>query len=541
MDALTNAGTGRSERLTTMPERGRGWRSATSSRPRGGSFFWPQTMRQVASICLMAAVILVLSLSLLMAPRRTGDAHQYLVMAMQLAQLRPPSLAPSEEEAYRDWFTAQPGAYGFPDGARALRQPALIAKERQEFSHFWFYPLLATPTLKITEVLGGHPLAAFAVTNALLLAAALWVAARAFNPLAALLVLASPLPWFVGRAQVEVFTLSMLTLVMAAAARRRWGWVGIALAVAATQNAPIALALPLVWAAAGIDWCIDRRRSGLPLTPERAVAVRVTLFAMAALGIAMLHPAYYLWRLGVLTPQQLNGGIAQELPSLARYLAPILDPDIGFLFWLPLTAILAIAGTVRAVRSQRDVQSLLPLALGLAIGIWFLFVFAQTTNVNSGGTVHVSRYVLWLIPLLLPALDAATRPLLTWVPAPALLTACCALALYLVVFWPDQPERYVEHSPQATWLMTHALDFYRPLPEVFVERTLHVDGGPGASAADPGCRLVLVVAAAPEQPCALTKEEQFTAGEQFTRKATAVWIRRGENGTSAVQTAIRRQ
>jgi hypothetical protein len=494
------------------------------------------------TLALGIALVLVTLLSLAAPPRRTGDAHQYLVMGLQLSQKRPPSLSATEESHYRSWFAAQPSSSGFPDGARAIRQPALVREGRLEFSHFWLYPLIASPAILLTNSLAVHPLSAFVIANALFFGAALWAAARAFNPLAAWVILASPLIWFIGRAQVEVFTVSLLTLSMAAAARRRWGWAAIALAVASTQNAPIAAAVPVMWLAAVFDWVCMRRMVGLSLAPEPAIARRALFYAIAAVGISLVHPVYYLWRLGVLTPQQLNGGIADELPSLDRFLAPTLDPDIGFLAWLPLAAVLVVIGVVRALRSSREsddnANSRLPLVCGLVIACWFLFVFAQTTNVNSGGTVHVSRYVLWLIPLALPAIDITTRPLLSYAPGLSLFAAMFVFAVYLGYFQPDQPERYVEHSPQATWLLTRFPTLYHPLPEVFVERTLHIDGGPNVSAADPACRLILLVKARPEQPCALTDEEKNLTAALLAEDATAAWIRRGHDGASSVLPAI---
>ena len=74
----------------------------------------------------------------------------------------------------------------------------------------------------------------------------------------------------------------------------------------------------------------------------------------------------------------------------------------------------------------------------------------------------------------------------------------------------------------------------------FVERTLHIDGGARASAADPDCRLVLVVAAQPDHPCALTALEQVSLQQRFTAGDAAVWIRRDTRGANHVTTAISR-
>jgi hypothetical protein len=315
------------------------------------------------------------------------------------------------------------------------------------------------------------------------------------------------------------------------------------MAAASTQNAPIAAAIPLFWLAGVAAWAAERRAHGQDLTPSRAETARAAAFAAAGVILALLHPAYYRWRLGVLTPQELNGGIAGSAPTLDRLLAPLIDPQIGFVAWMPITALVAAAGAwmLGRARHPRTEQRRLRLVaiVALMTGLWFLAIFAQTTNVNSGGTVHVSRYALWLLPLTLPAMSVAIRSIETRAPGLPL-TACVILfAAYLGFFRPDQPERYVEHSPQALWLMRHLPEAYRPLPEVFVERTLHIDGGPRASAAAPGCGLILIIATAPEQPCQLAAAERAEAASRFAAGDTAVWVRR--SGTeSDVTTAIRR-
>ena len=525
-------------RLLSGPRGQLNFGARLSSRPELQEFF-----TRLAPIALCLAFVLTLTLSLSAIPHRTGDAHQYIAMALQLSQLGPPSLSPEEESAYSGWLQAQSSESGFPDGARAIRQPALIRGGRQEFSHFWLYPLLAAPTTGFATAVGAHPVAAFTITNTLLFGAALWVTARTFGSVPTLLIIGSPLVWFLARAQVEIFTVSLLSLAMAAATRGRWGWAALATATASTQNAPIAATIPIFWAAAIIEWIAGRRASHSPLVPDKAETGRTLAFALSAIGIALLHPAYYLLHLGVLTPQQLNGGITGAWPTAERFLAPLIDPDIGFGPWMPITALLTVAGLALLVKSdwrggKENRHLALTLLCSAVMCVWFLFVFSQTTNVNSGGTLHVSRYALWLIPLTLPAIAVSSRYLDARVPGMLLVGGFALFAAYLTYFNPDQGERYVEHSPQATWLMTHVPAAYRPIPEIFVERTLHIDGGARASAADPACRIVLVVSAQPDQPCALTAFEQFSLREKFAEGDAAVWIRRGTQGAGGVTTAI---
>lgn len=495
-----------------------------------------------SSSALMAVLLLVIVLSFTAAPRRTGDAHQYIAMARQFARLQPPSLSIQDETQFTRWLGQQPQESGFPESTTAIRQPALVRDNRQEFSHFWIYPLLVTPLLAVSDVAGAHPVSAFTAVNSALVAAALWTVARTFGIVSALIMLASPIVWFISRAQVEAFTFSVLVLAVAAGSVGRWGVASVLVAVASTQNLPIAAVIPIFWIAGSVDWALGQRAAGRPFALDNDGKKRVLAVVAATTLIAALHPAYYLVRLGVLTPQELNGGITGAIPTTGRILAPIVDLNIGLVPWLPVTAAVWLGGTVLlfSMASRRiDVPSrtwLLALCTTVC-GAWFLLVFAQTTNVNSGGAVHMSRYVLWLLPLMLPAISVATNHLQRLRPN-ATIAAVSALALvYVGYFHPDQPERYVEHSPQASWVIDNAPALYRPIPEIFVERALHIDGGARASATVESCRVIFLLKSSPSQPCPLRESERATVEATFAAGASGLWVRRGADGSSSVSVA----
>jgi hypothetical protein len=117
--------------------------------------------------------------------------------------------------------------------------------------------------------------------------------------------------------------------------------------------------------------------------------------------------------------------------------------------------------------------------------------FAQTTNVNHGGTPGPSRYGLWLIPLALPLVLAAERE-----PGPRQRRAWAALCassfvLSLVAFAPRRPEAHLTPSPVAAWVWRHAPSLDSPLPEIFAERVTGEDGILLLPIATSDCRKVL--------------------------------------------------
>jgi hypothetical protein len=440
-------------------------------------------------------------------------------MATALADLRPPALTAEEVAAVKAWLLTQPDGSGFAGSVGMIDQPPLIVDGRQELSHFWLYPLLVAPAVWLTSLLALHPGYAFLAVNAALLGLALWQVQRAYSAVVGLLLLASPLIWFVNKAQVEIFTVALLAIAMAQARRGRWLEAGLAAAVAATQNAPILAAVACFWAAG----LVRQLRAGRQPITGRGIAL-----VLATIIIGALHPVYYLWRLGVPTPQRLNGGIHLRLPSPEHYLAVLLDPDIGLLPWLPLFGLLAAVGLVVITKVPYDLNLRLTALSALAIGGWFLFVFAQTTNVNSGGTVHVSRYALWLLPLGLPFLAATAHWLGPRLRALLPVAGTLALVAYAIAFQPGRPEVYLSQSPQAEFVTAWLPRLYRPVPEIFFERQRHQDGGVRGSVATGDCHVLLLDAGSDwrDLPCRLSPDEASAADRLFATGWEAAWINR---------------
>lgn len=547
-----------------VPAQAAGGAARRGGRARAARARWETIGRGLA----WGALLVVVVLGVRAPAQRTGDAHQYHAMAWALADLRPPALTSGEAAAYKAWLGSQPLASGFPGGVPAVDQPALVSGGRQEFSHFWVYPLLAAPFVALVDGQGPHRADAFLILNALLLAVAVWAIGRWSRLVVALLLLGSPLVWFVDKAQVEVFTFASLALAMVAAGRGAYSWAAFFGAVASTQNLPIAAAVPLFWAvgllrgwlggtgeasgnleAGGLGQGLRRRSASTARRLWSSYGSRGGAALVAAtVVVAGLQPAYYLWKLGVVTPQELNGGIAAGMPSPTRYLAPLIDPNLGLLSWAPLLGGVALLGALllawpgrrEAPWRSRELRA----AGGCAalLGGWFLAACAQTSNVNSGGTVHVSRYALWLLPLAIPFLEAAARRLEG--RSPWLLPAVGAVAFVgsAVVFRPGQPERYVVPSPQAELAGIWLGGLYRPVPEIFFERERGVDGGVTGSAANGTCTLLLLGEGAAEPACPPSEGERAEAVRLFGEGWQAVWVgRSGRLGVGAgVEGAVRR-
>jgi hypothetical protein len=360
--------------------------------------------------------------------RRVGDGREYLDMAQDLLRLHAPS----------------------------------------PYVHFWFYPLLAVPFLALVSLTWLDPFAAFVPLNLVLLAAAFHVASRVLAWPALLLLFMSPIVWWVDKAHTEVFTFSLLTIALVAMRPSPGeprplhpGWAVLCLAAAGTQNPPFLLLAPIA-----VVWLVAARTVG---PGDR----RFLTLCLAGVVLAALHPIYYSLQRGQLSA--LTPATHGRISNVDEVLAIVRDSNLGLVPNAPVFALAAMlvigVVVVRIVGGPRP--SIGPdLTFAVVAGGVFLASVSQTTNYDHGGTPGMSRYALWLIPLLIPFLRTASAAPLPGVARWSFLVLVLVSSAWSVTaFHPKWPQ-YGPRGPSwfASWLWTNAPWLDRPLPEVFVER-----------------------------------------------------------------------
>jgi hypothetical protein len=399
-------------------------------------------------------------------PRRVGDGHEYAVMALNLARLERPALTGAEAREWEDRLHAW-------DSGDVLQSADLEAAGRFDQPHFWAYSLLAAPFVAAAQAAGLSWTVGFVVLNALLLAAAAlafqWAGA---SPASALLLTASPILWWVDKVHTEALVFFLLTIAVCAWPRSPGASI-LALGGLAAQN-PAALA-PL---------------AGALVLGGRRVArgsVRGWIAAGAGPALAAAPIVYSAIRIG--RPLPLASATLLHVPGPAEILAPVLDLNVGLLWAFPALGVVVLRALTSRTRLDEAGRCLFALVTAGSL----LAVFAQTTNVNHGGTPGPSRYGLWLIPLALPLVleterDLGPRQRRAW----AVLCAS-SFVFSLVVFAPRRPEAHLAPSSVAAWVWRHAPSLDSPLPEIFVERVVGRDGALRLPVATSDCDKVLAV------------------------------------------------
>ena len=114
----------------------------------------------------------------------------------------------------------------------------------------WFYAFTAAPIVRVVETAGGSPPTAFTVFNVLLLAATGALLARRVSAVAAVLLAAGPILWWIDKPHPDVFTFSMIAAAIVLMSSAPW-WSLILLGLATAQEplAGVALAVALISAA----------------------------------------------------------------------------------------------------------------------------------------------------------------------------------------------------------------------------------------------------------------------------------------------------
>jgi hypothetical protein len=472
----------------------------------------PIRLWAITGAFLVMAVMLIAAST----PRRVGDGVEYWAMAEQLRTFRRPSAA--HGDLLRLEREARRIDNGFDESP--LRFPELVAADgRQDFPHFWLYPLVNVPALWLTSALRLHPAWAFTLTNLALFAIAFVVVSRYTSIEWSALLLAGPLLWWIDKAHGDVFTVSLIAMTCACWPRAP-AWAMVWLAGAAAQNPVLMPVWVLVAAIAFVR--VLRSEPG-------AARVRLAIGIVMGAAILAVPLAYYQARLHVWSP--LMGYTHPTTPSMRTIVSLLIDPNVGlvpnapFLMAALILAVMVALGTRRPAleaidptsppRTKSHIEMWQAVAIAIGACVILLAGYAQSTNFNHGATPGLNRWTLWLTPwpLLIVAASQAASGSESASRATAadmarhlfVLLAALNTVWALVYFRPAFAEVYRYPTRTAAWLWTHAPEWYAPAPEIFAERVSHREPAVLPVAWD-GCRTILLIGGHWPAPCTPTAD-----------------------------------
>lgn len=426
-----------------------------------------------------------------LAPRvLVGDGHEYVALYLAWLKTGRPWLSGPAYAAY-DVLRASGSLSELKTVDFMLTSAPYLAlgNGTHDVNHFWMYSGLAAILGRLCPPgLCADPTLPFLALHAVLALLVTWVGFATFGrrgiAVVGLLLVVSPTLWFAGRIHTEYFTAALTVAAVFCILVRRHPGAILMLALASTQNP--SFGIPAV--VTGLAWLTDRRQPALK---------RDAIMVAAAALIAALHPAYYWFRFGGVTPQLFGIGARADLGDVVR-LAPVwfLDPDIGLFPNWPLGLVLMGLGLASrrssGARGLERVGAAAWICLG-SILIANLVANGFGDNINSGGTVHVARYGTWYLCLFVPFALAWTYALPRMPRRSAALGLGAVVALALLSAWqyrPWLPEVTKEPTRLSLLIQTYLPGLYDPPPEVFAERYSGREPLDIAAVVGPDCRKV---------------------------------------------------
>ncbi len=401
-----------------------------------------------------------------------------------------------------------------------------------DFNHFWLYPAGAAAVGFVGDRLGlaqtshAHFLLLHAALLAGLLLLCYWTDRWKGVGAALIIACASPVLWFTNKVHTEFATVLFTTGAMALAAKRYWAGAGLLLALTSTQNISFAIPAFVCCVIALYQFCTE------PRTGVRAAVDAVFLSGAAIL--ALLHPAYYFFRFGGITPQLITFGADTSAIAPLTSIQYLLDPDIGLLPNWPLgMAILALAALLAAKHYRQRPGILMTVFVVAYIGA-AMAAQSATGNINSGATINVARYGMWYVCLLYPCILYIADHLTRSGNATKVIAALAVLALAALnakQYPPKKGESYDSPTPVSRVVYRFAPWMWTPAPEVFHERYSGIgESAPLQTPAvvlGPGCvralyvpgdasRGVTTIRPYPDGACGMSDEQfQEAVGKRF--------------------------
>lgn len=488
-------------------------------------------------LAILFAVLVLFVIMARMPGVRVGDGAEYYGLFHALQATHRPWMSAAAFDSY-DMLVHSNTVLGLvPRQALTDAFPLLRVGATADFNHFWFYSLLAMTFAKLAGLFGIALTIqqAFVGVHMAMLAATLSIGYRYYHLkgvlAVALMLLASPMFWFINKVHTEFFTICLVLSGMILMRAHRYLAAALCIALASTQNPSFALiaCIPLFYRVV-----LQREQ------PYRFLDVVMTVGVVIAV---LAHPAYYFARYGVVTPQLLAGGASMGA-NLSTFYVWIVDPDLGLLPNWPigLAVVLTAIGMWVARNPARGPSEHGPAAEAGARWAVFavlytainLYAHASTTNMNSGATPGLARYALWYLPLGFPLFIMVFKlfPPRTKRRYAGLALVALASIISMRVNNPSKPEQYSHASLSSNFIQKHLPGLYNPPWEVFVERY----SGVGESVHErrlravfgPDCAKMLVMAG-PDRSNAIAP-----SGCMFDQAKLNALINQGPIGTAAL-------
>lgn len=320
--------------------------------------------------------------------------------------------------------------------------------------HFWMYPLVCYPVFLLLQLFHCKLLSVFIITNTLLmLLLCWWILFKVNNCLRYRLCLLSialinPILLYVPWSHPEVYIYVFVFIGLLEFMEKRF-FLSLFLLCFASLQAPPLLLIP------GIITLYLIAKKIIP--PQKYWRLAV------ANAIGLLPMAFYWFHYGTWSLLAASGVAKLEYMSWTKVINLLFDPNFGLVIYYPI--LFAVILFQVFIKDRLAIYGL---------GIMLLIVFSMTSQVNwNPGVMYISRYAVWLIPIVIVVVCRYLAGLKNKSLAAILAGYLLTTGIFTVVCaYEYRWDNAMSFLPQTRWLLRHAPAFYNPPFKVFVERAI---------------------------------------------------------------------
>lgn len=393
-------------------------------------------------------------------PQLYGDGNEYLGMTVSFLNHGSPDFRPNDTELLQIIFSAndiqRPLTSGYHPSLRGT----------VEASHFWLYSLFVCPVFLLFHTFSYNELAAFQVTNILLLLATLLII-FSFNKVVRpkyfwymAFLITSPVLLYLNWPHAEVFSFCFVALALFfgfLSDTRNYYLAVFCSSLASVQNPPIII-LSFCLVLIGFKEFSYRSRS---------------LFGLILSSVVICVPYLYsYYTFHTLNPQVFIGAVSSNFISLERVISLLFDLNAGIISYLPIILILSILMIPYSSLVQKDYRVL------IIWGVILAMVVGCTTTINwNSGMMYIFRYAIWIIPLLILIVVLLSEYSSHYLISLLLLIAVVSTGMITIGSLMEQkPDNYIRFNSISKEILVGAPSLYNPAFEIFGERATHYDG-----------------------------------------------------------------
>lgn len=347
--------------------------------------------------------------------------------------------------------------------------------------YFGIYSFLCIPLFLILRLFQFDSIYSFAITNALLLSAALYLVykeCKLKDDQRLLLILFlgfSPIVQYINWQSYEVATYAFVICAMVYWFTERRKRAALFLSIAGTMN-PTAMAFGVFMILEFFfarfqenKWKIHKFIMSC-LCDWKQILEYAACFTPCLVPIGITYMFFHRFNMVAML------GVTDVAGIVTRVLAYLFDLNLGFLPYIPIFLFLTVVVAFFAFKKKewKYVFAFMGIVATIA-------GYSITSHINCGMT-GIARYNVWTFPMITIMIFYALEKKIIFSEKRLVIfteissLVWCTAIIAVVAFSPYKGE-YIYWSPMAEIVLEYMPQLYNPLPSTFNSRTKHIDGG----------------------------------------------------------------